>query len=501
MSLVDGQPRPRIGLGTKLFYGSGSLAFGAKDNGIQTFLLLFYSQVLGLPQIWVALTIAGVMLVDAFADPIIGQTSDNLHSRWGRRHPYMYFAAIPVAISYFLLWSPPAGLSPVMLTVYMAVVLILCRTFISAYEVPSSALVAELTDDYHQRTTLLSFRFVFGWAGGLAMYLLAYQVFLRPTAAQPNGILNAEGYAHYGLTAAVLMVVSIVVSSLGTHRLIPWLRKPPTEQRTMGALMKNMLATLRHRSFLMMLGVGLFAAMGQGIGFTLNAYIVNYFWQLSGNQISILIVQAVFAAFASTVVAAVVSRWLGKKLAAMVLMGASVLLGALPMILRLLDLFPANGSWTLVWTLLVMGCITAPMGIAASILVSSMIADVVEDSELRTGERSEGLFFSAAAFVNKSVSGLGVLGAGAILWLIQFPIGAAPHHVPESTLNNLALLYIPVTIVLYAIAIGFMSRYQISKDTHEDNLRKLAEEELAAEEALREKGGGIEPPSSTGFPR
>ena len=487
---VDGRPRPTIGLGTKLFYGSGSLAFGAKDNGLQTFLLLFYSQALHLPAAWVSLAIAAVLFVDAFVDPIVGQTSDNLKTLWGRRHPFMYFAAIPLAISYAMLWSPP-HLSPVMLTIYMAAVLIVCRTFISCYEIPSSALVAELTENYHQRTTLLGFRYVFGWAGGLGMYALAYLIFLQNPATHRLDLLHVEGYAHYGMAAAVLMVVAIIVSSLGTHRLIPWLRRPPTENRTLVQLAGDMVSTLRHRSFLMMLGVGLFSAMGQGIGFTLNAYILNYFWRLTAIQIVILIAQSAIGAVTATLVAGLVSRRLGKKYAAIILMGSSVVVGAMPMTLRLLGVFPDNGSPMLIPALLAFGAFSSATGIAASILVSSMIADVVEDSELRTGKRSEGLFFSAAAFVSKVVSGAGILSAGLILSLIKFPVGMRPDQIGLDVVRNLALFYIPVTLVLYSIAIGFLFFYKISKTSHEDNLRKLAESEFAAAETLRERGAVI----------
>ena len=101
----------RLPLSTKLFYGLGSVAFGVKDNGFAFFLLLYYNQVLGLPEALVGLGILIALMVDAVVDPVIGYLSDHLRSRWGRRHPFMYAAAIPVGVSYYLLWSPPAQLS------------------------------------------------------------------------------------------------------------------------------------------------------------------------------------------------------------------------------------------------------------------------------------------------------------------------------------------------------------------------------------------------------
>src|SRR5262245_12464077 len=95
-------------LWTKLAYGIGSVAFGVKDNGFTIFLLLFYNQVLGLPEAWVGFAIMTALMLDAVIDPFIGYVSDHLRSRWGRRHPFMYAAALPVAVAYYVLWSPPA---------------------------------------------------------------------------------------------------------------------------------------------------------------------------------------------------------------------------------------------------------------------------------------------------------------------------------------------------------------------------------------------------------
>ncbi len=147
---------------TKLFYGFGSTAYGVKDNGFQTILLPFYNLVLHLPAQLVGPAIFIALLFDAFLDPVVGHFSDNLHSRWGRRHPLMYASALPVAVSYLLLWNPPHW-SQGALFVYLIVVAIVVRTFITFYEIPSSALVAELTQDYDERTSFSGYRVFFGW--------------------------------------------------------------------------------------------------------------------------------------------------------------------------------------------------------------------------------------------------------------------------------------------------------------------------------------------------
>ena len=81
---------------TKLAYGFGSIAYGVKDGGLKYFLLLFYGQVIGVDQLLVGAAILVALVADAFSDPIVGYWFDNLRSRWGRRHPFMYVAAVPI---------------------------------------------------------------------------------------------------------------------------------------------------------------------------------------------------------------------------------------------------------------------------------------------------------------------------------------------------------------------------------------------------------------------
>jgi GPH family glycoside/pentoside/hexuronide:cation symporter len=100
--------------------------------------LFFYSHVLGLSPQLAGFGILIALIFDAFSDPIVGRLSVGLHSKWGRRHPLMYAAALPIAISYFFLWNPPAGLSQNELFVYFVIMAVMVRTFITLYEIPSS---------------------------------------------------------------------------------------------------------------------------------------------------------------------------------------------------------------------------------------------------------------------------------------------------------------------------------------------------------------------------
>ena len=199
----------RVGLGSKLAYGFGSIAFGVKNNGFDYFLLFFYSQVMGVSASLVSMALAIALAFDAISDPLIGFFSDNTRTRWGRRHPYMYGAAVPVTVCYFFLWNPPSQLSGDELFPFLVAISILVRTLITVYEIPSSALVAEMTDDYDERTSLLSYRYFFGWSGGTIMATVATLVLLVPTAQISDGMFNVAGYQQMGFVAAGFIFVAL----------------------------------------------------------------------------------------------------------------------------------------------------------------------------------------------------------------------------------------------------------------------------------------------------
>lgn len=455
----------------RLFYGLGTIAFGVKDNGFTVFLLIFYNQVLGLPAATVGGAIMAALALDAFIDPVIGQLSDNWRSRWGRRHPFMYASALPVAASYLLLWNPPAHLPPAALTAWLTVTAVLIRSFISLYEIPSAALAAELTDDYDERTSLASHRYLFGWLGGLFIAWLAIAVFLKGGAA---GQLQAQGYARYGLAAAALMAASILASAIGTHRAIPRLRAPPHHNLKAGRLARELLGTLAHGSFLMILVASVFNAMAIGLFFSLNLYFQTFFWGLTSGQIAAFMGANLIAAFAAFYAAPWMSRRWGKKPAAIATLALSLVTTGAPIALRLAGLLPANGAAGLFALLFAQNVAATGLSIVSQILMSAMIADVVDDSELRTGRRQEGVFFAAQAFVNKAVSGVGIFAAGMVLSLAHFPAAAQPGEVAETVNRALALAYLPAFSGLTLAAVLCLAGYRISRASHQAALEALA---------------------------
>jgi Na+/melibiose symporter-like transporter len=386
----------------------------------------------------------------------------------------MYAAALPLALTYGALWNPPHW-GPQALFYYLLGMAIMIRTFVSFYEVPSSALSAEFTNDYDERSSLLSFRFFFGWIGGLSISVFTFAVLLKPDALHAVGQLNPAGYIRYGLLAAVLMFVSILVSAAGTHRHIRTLRLPPAKRNlTLRQTLGEIRETLSNRSFLFLLSASVMTAMATGLGASLNNYFNTYFWQFSAEQISLLVAGVFVSAFVALFAAPVLSRRLGKRttVISMIVISLLVLIG--PMIARLLDLLPANGTPQLLAIVFATSVVGVSFGIVAQVTFSSMIADVVEVAELDTGRRSEGLFFASAAFVQKAVSGFGILTAALVIDAVGLKTGADPRTVPPEVVRNLALIYSSALLGLYACAITLIFGYKITRSSHYDTLAQLA---------------------------
>jgi GPH family glycoside/pentoside/hexuronide:cation symporter len=143
-------------------------------------------------------------------------------------------------------------------------------------------------------------------------------------------------------------------------------------------------------------------------------------------------------------------------------------------LLRLAGCFPSNGSPWLLPILRAHGFVEVTVFIVVTIALSSMIADVAEESEIQTGRREEGLFFASRNFALKATSGIGTFVAGLALDLIAFPEAADPARVDADVVFRLGLVFGPLLMLVFFTALLFIRRYSISREGHERNLAILA---------------------------
>ncbi len=467
-------PARRLSNGTMASYGFGAVAYGVKDAGFGTFLLLFYNQVVGLPSATVGLVIMMALLIDAFVDPAVGFFSDRTRTRWGRRHPWMYASALPIMIGWLLLWNPPAVMSEPQTLVWLFVMAVIVRSAVSCYEVPSVALTPELTSGYDERTRIMAYRYLFGWVGGLLMLLSAYQYFLAPTAAFPNGLLNRAGYGGFALAGALFIGVAILVSALGTHHEIRHLPNPPIVRQTLRESFAELRQTVKNRAFAILMAAGVCAYTIQGISYAMSNYLYTYVWGFKGPVFVYLTIALFSGVFLAFLAAPRLGRTGSKPKAAMgaVLLGAA--LNTSPYWLRMLGVFPEVGESSLLPMLFGFFILGTASNVTGFILGASMMADVVEDSEAKTGRRSEGVFFAGSFFVQKCTSGIGIFFAGMILAVAGFPAKATPGTVPVGTIDRLTLIYAGLYIALACVSAFFFSRFPFGRVEHEARLARLA---------------------------
>jgi Na+/melibiose symporter-like transporter len=459
----------------RLFFGSGSISEGTKNAVFNAFLLFYYNQVLGVSGTLAGAAIFIALCIDAITDPLVGSISDHTHSRWGRRHPYMYASVLPLPIAFVLLFNPPATLGELGLFAWLTLFAVAVRVSITLYSIPSGSMIPELTSHYDERTTLMAYRYVFGFGGGLGMVMLGYIVFFAEQPDGTDGRMIASAYQDYSLICAVVMAAAILSCSLGTHSLIPKLRPPPDSALSLRGFFHELGVVLRNASYRnVVLGL-LFASAAGGFNDVVGLYVNTFFWEFSAKQIAMFVVAIMVGVALFAPLARPISERYDKKDAAVRLTAFAIFFGPLPIFLRLLDLMPANGTGALFWLLFGHAGIIVGVIFAISILISSMITDVVDENELETGKRQEGLIISAVTFSSKAASGLGMLVGGIAIDLIAFPRGAGPGTVAADKVYSLGLAVGPGLLGFYLVLLFFLTRFTITRDKHRETLARLAE--------------------------
>ena len=160
--------KKKIKLSTRLIYGTGDFYGGASVTIISMLFLFFLTDVVGMRAIYAGFVIFIGRMIDAVTDPLMGNISDRTRSRWGRRSPYFLFFAVPVGISFSLLWMKVGFDSQLLTFIYYAAAYSLFSIVFTAVMVPYAALAPELTTDYNERTTLISTRMAFSIIGALS---------------------------------------------------------------------------------------------------------------------------------------------------------------------------------------------------------------------------------------------------------------------------------------------------------------------------------------------
>ncbi len=466
----------RLGVSTKLYQGLGAIPDTVKNWVFTTFILLYYNQILGIDAVRVSVALAIALVFDAVTDPLVASYSDNLSTRWGRRHPLMLLASLPLGAALFAIFVPPPGLSPTGLFFWLLGFTVLTRGLMTLFFVPWAAIAAELSDDYHERTSVMSYRFAVGWTVGVSFPFFVFSVLMPGTEAQPVGQLNPAGYPWMALCAGLLLSVGALATTLLTRREIPYLRQHATPaaafdiRRVVGELAQ----ALRNRQFALVFVVVLLSAAIGGTTANIGVYMMTFFWGLTTEDLRWFPLAAIGAIAAFPFVAAVQRRW-DKKHIVLACAIVSLLDGIALVNLRFLGVLPENGDPRLLVILVSMGAFGAAVAVIQGIIGASVVADILDDHELRTGYRQEAMFNAALSFSGKAISGLGIILGGVIIELVALPTQATPAEVPPDTIFRLGLVVGVLLPLLYLIPIALWTRYRITREAHAEIQARLRE--------------------------
>lgn len=460
----------------KWTYAIGNIPFAVKDAAFVNFVVFYYTQVHGLSGTLAGLAMFIALSWDAVSDPVVGSWSDNFRSRWGRRHPLMLAGGLPTAVLFLALFAPPDQLGQMGVFAWLLGVSIVLRTFLTIYFIPYSAMGAELSTDYDERTVVAKARVTVAWVAGMALPAIAFAFFFQPSDGV-DGRLLADNYWQYGVLSALVAGVAALVCVVGTRSVIPRLPQPIARQKFgwKGPL-QDMKLAFQNRNFRLSMGANLAFGLSAGVYMTLSLYLGTYFWEFTTAELAGVVVPTA----AATVVAFLVLGRLGQRFDKPHLLAAASLLLALNAIWflgsRLLGLLPGNDHFAIFPLLLLNTGIGVFAIVSMQVLGASLAADILDEQELATGKRQEGVVFAAGAFVQKATTGAGALLAGIVIDTAGLQQGSVPGSVDASVLHSLGLFTMVMTAGLALIALVFNARLRLSRSEH-----ALVREQLVAQ--------------------
>jgi len=457
----------------KFFYASGAIANGVKNDAFTFFLLFFYSNIIGLTPGLASLAIFIALLVDAFTDPLMGVISDRTQHKLGRRHPYFLLGMIPMALSYFMLFSIQTSwqLSQQHLFLWMLSFTLLTRLGMTIFEVPHRSLGSEMTRSYTERTSIFAARELLGWFGGLFNAFLAYTIFFKDTPDYMPGTKNPDPWIYYGMTGASIMCISVLLTYFGT---LKYRNHSDAKIATFNLklILNQIFIALKNKSFLIFFFGYLFIAISWGMGSSLQIYMNTYFWEFKSIMLASYLGIYVLSTLSAYLIVPRLVEVIEKKTILLIAISFAALIPPIPIILFINNLLPDTGTWNLFYATIPFVYVANTCLSSSAIIRESMLGDISDEVELESGIGQQGLMFASSSLIGKLNTGLGILMAGITLEFINFPQGTDVTPSAEN-IFNLAMVQGPLVAILMIIPFGIFSLYKIDRYRHQQILAKL----------------------------
>lgn len=431
-----------LSLGTYIGYGVGSVGTGIFSTVPGLLLLSFMIRYLEIPP-----AIAGTVIFiprfwDVITDPFAGSLSDRTRSRWGARRPWMLAGSLTLPIVFALLFRVPehTGMAAAW---YVLFIYILCTTFYTIYQVPYIAMPAEMTENYDERTTIMSFRIAFLTVGILVGGALAPEL----VSAGGGG---REGYILMGIVVGVILFLVLIGSFFGTRK-VPHVDPVPTTvpfREQMRAAADNKPFFILFGSYIIqVLGIG---AMLAGVDFY-SSYILG-----DPKQTSVLFVFLIGPALVTMPLWVKIGRRFG-KLTGYIICTVLFALGGFALMVT-----GAETLWLVYLIVFIMGA-----GYAGTQLFPySMLPDTISADTLKTGLRRAGAYTGVWTAADKAGFAVGPAVFAAILAITGFmeTEGGILIDQPASALVGVRIGFALLPAFLMALSLLLLRLYKLDPE-------------------------------------
>ena len=385
----------RLPLRPIVAYALPMIGVGCTGWIISLYLMKFSTDVLLISPAAMGLVFGASRMWDAVSDPMAGYWSDRTRSRFGRRRPWLYAAALPLGLSLVALYSPPSALVGDGLVLWMAGAVLFYFTAQTCFAIPHAALGAEVTSSHHERTRVYAARLLFE---NIGVFAALGALFVLEQSAAPRDASTSIAIA------IAIGTVALVVA--GTAQ---------TRERSVGAVRGashpvRAFADVARNPHARRLLVVFFA---QELGMASLLMVLPYFSQYilhTPGYTAIYLLCVMVPMTASVAIWPRVARRYGKKRVWLATNTATALA-------FFVVFFVGNGDW--VWIACLAGFIGVMNG-CGRMLAPSIQTDVIDYDELMTGERKEGAYFAAWNFVQKTAVACSVLFTGLALEASSF---------------------------------------------------------------------------------
>jgi GPH family glycoside/pentoside/hexuronide:cation symporter len=445
----------KLSLREKWAYGSGDLSFSLITTIVSAYFAIFLTDVVGISAGIAAAAIFVGTSWDYVNDPIAGFLSDRTRSRWGRRRPFLLFGALPLMITFALMWWRPPIASPVLLGVFYAAAFVLYELAATFVYMPYFALTPELTSDYDERTALMTARAFFSILGSLVAFTVPL---LIVGGFHPE---NAGRVLWMGAAFGVFCVLPLWLVFFSTREREEFMNQPQTGIR-------ESIRSVRHnRPFIFSLVIYLFTWVAIAIIEMIMLYYIKYVVRQEGN--SDLIMATIFV---TAMIALPLWEWTSRRLNKRWAYIAGI--AFLALVLVTLSSLGASSSLILILAL----CVLAGVGVsAAHVIPWSMLPDAIEYGELQTGERHEGVFYSLISLAQKIAVSLALPAA----LLILDRSGYVPNSEvqPQTAVNGIRWIAGPIPALLLGLGILFAVLYPLGRENYTQIARALEERRKA----------------------